>query len=141
MKHNVIPGIAEATLDCRLLPGTDPDEFTKQIVDVIGDPKVRVEPIFSSSTPTSPTDTELFGLIEDVVHDHMEEALVLPSVSAGFTDSRVFRKHGVASYGFVPILLETDEAMTIHGHNERVRIESLRLGLQILFETVRRLCS
>src|SRR6185295_10850719 len=35
MKHNVIPGIAEATLDCRLLPGQDPDAFTQQIRDVI----------------------------------------------------------------------------------------------------------
>jgi acetylornithine deacetylase/succinyl-diaminopimelate desuccinylase-like protein len=42
MKHNVIPGIAEATLDCRLLPGTDPADFTSQLIDVIADPKVRV---------------------------------------------------------------------------------------------------
>lgn len=141
MKHNVIPGIAEATLDCRLLPGADHDAFTQQVRDVIADPKVRVESVFSSSTEASPVDTELFGLIEDVVHEHMEEALVLPSVSAGFTDSRVFRKHGVTSYGFIPILLEMEEAATFHGHNERIRIENLRLGTQVLFETVRRLCS
>jgi acetylornithine deacetylase/succinyl-diaminopimelate desuccinylase-like protein len=141
MKHNVIPGIAEATLDCRLLPGTDPEAFTQQVMDVIADPKVRVETVFSSDTPASPSNTELFGIIENTVHDHVEEALVLPSVSAGFTDSRVFRKHGVTSYGFVPIILEMEEAMTIHGHNERVSVEALGLGCQILFETVRRLCT
>jgi len=141
MKHNVIPGIAEATLDCRLLPGQDPDEFTQQVRDVVADPKVRVEPVFVSSTPASPIQTELFGIIEDAVHDHMEEALVLPSVSAGFTDSRVFRQHGITSYGFIPYLLEQDEAMTVHGHNERITVENLRLGTQILFETVRRICS
>jgi acetylornithine deacetylase/succinyl-diaminopimelate desuccinylase-like protein len=141
MKHNVIPGIAEATLDCRLIPGTDAEAFTKQLIDVIADPKVRVEQIFSSSTLASPIDTELFGIIEDTVHDHVEDALVLPNVSAGFTDSRVFRRHGVTSYGFVPLILEMDEAITIHGHNERIKVENLRLGCQILFETVRRLCS
>jgi len=141
MKHNVIPAIAEATIDCRLLPGTDHEAFTQQVRDVVDDKKVRVEPIFSSDTPASSTSTELFALIEDVVHDHMEEALVLPSVSAGFTDSRVFRRHGVESYGFIPILLEQDEAATIHGHNERITVENLRLGTQILFETVRRLCT
>jgi len=140
MKHNVIPGIAEATLDCRLLPGVDPGAFTDELREVIGDRKVRVEPVFVSNTPSSPIDTELFGIIEDTVHDHVEEALVLPSVSAGFTDSRVFRKHGITSYGFIPYLLEQDEAMTVHGHNERITIENLRLGCQILFETVRRLC-
>ena len=66
---------------------------------------------------------------------------MLPSVSAGFTDSRVFRKHGITAYGFIPILLEQEEAMTVHGHNERISVENLRLGTQILFETVRRLCA
>jgi len=141
MKHNVIPAIAEATLDCRLLPGQDPEAFTQQLRDVIGDPKVRVETVFASNTPASPIETELFGIIEQTVHDHVEDALVLPSVSAGFTDSRVFRKHGITSYGFIPYLLEQDEAMTVHGHNERITIENLRLGTQILFETVRRICS
>lgn len=141
IKHNVIPGLAEATIDCRLLPGQDPEEFTQQIRDVIADDKVRLEPIFVSSTPASPMDTELFAIIEDAVHDHVEDALVLPSVSAGFTDSRVFRQHGITSYGFIPYLLEQEEAMTVHGHNERITIENLRLGTQILFETVRRLCA
>jgi acetylornithine deacetylase/succinyl-diaminopimelate desuccinylase-like protein len=141
MKHNVIPGVAEATLDCRLLPGQDPAEFTQQVRDIVADAKVRVEPVFESSTPASPIQTELFGVIEDTVHDHMEEALVLPSVSAGFTDSRVFRKHGITSYGFIPYLLEQHEAMTVHGHNERITVENLRLGTQILFETVRRICA
>src|SRR4029079_15631359 len=135
------PGIAEATLDCRLLPGQDPDTFIEQIREVIGDPKVRVETIFKCGTPSSSINTELFGIIEDVVRDHVEEALVLPSVSAGFTDSRVFRQHGITSYGFIPYLLEQDEAMTVHGHNERITVENLKLGTQILFETVRRLCS
>ena len=66
---------------------------------------------------------------------------MLPSVSAGFTDSRVFRKHGITSYGFIPYLLEQDEAMTVHGHNERITVDNLRLGCQILFDTVRRLVS
>jgi acetylornithine deacetylase/succinyl-diaminopimelate desuccinylase-like protein len=142
IKHNVIPAIAEATLDCRLLPGQDPDDFIGQVRNVIDDEKVRIETAYASSTPASTAQTELFGVIEDVVHDHVEEALVLPSVSAGFTDSRVFRQHGITSYGFIPILLEPDEAMTVHGHNERIRIDNLRLGLQVLFETVRRIaCS
>jgi len=53
----------------------------------------------------------------------------------------VFRQHGITAYGFVPVILEPDEAITIHGHNERISIENLRLGTQILFETVRRLCA
>ena len=67
--------------------------------------------------------------------------MVLPSVSAGFTDSRVYRRLGITSYGFIPVLLEPAEAVTIHGHNERLSVENLRLGCQILFDLVRRICA
>jgi acetylornithine deacetylase/succinyl-diaminopimelate desuccinylase-like protein len=141
MKHNVIPGVAEATLDCRLIPGQDPDDFTQQVRQVVADPKVSIETVFESSTRASTPGTELFGVIESAVHDYIEEAVVLPSVSAGFTDSRVFRRHGITAYGFIPILLEQEEAQTFHGHNERITIENVRMGTQILFETVRKICS
>jgi acetylornithine deacetylase/succinyl-diaminopimelate desuccinylase-like protein len=139
VKHNVIPARAEATLDCRLLPGAGVEAFIAEVARVIDDPKVRIERGLVSSTPTSPADTELMRVIEDVAREHIEEAAVLPSVSAGFTDSRVFRRQGVTAYGFVPVVVEPAEAATIHGHNERLSVENLRLGCQVLFEVVRRI--
>jgi acetylornithine deacetylase/succinyl-diaminopimelate desuccinylase-like protein len=47
----------------------------------------------------------------------------------------------VVAYGFMPVLLEPLEAATIHGHNERISVENLRLGTQVLFEIALRLCS
>jgi len=57
--------------------------------------------------------------------------LTIPVVPMAEPDFRGF---------IIPILLEQEEAMTVHGHNERISVENLRLGTQILFETVRRLC-
>ena len=69
--------MATATLDCRLLPDQDPAAFTQELRDIIGDEKVRVETVFASSTPTSPMDTELFGIITPLVHDvHLIEYLL-----------------------------------------------------------------
>jgi acetylornithine deacetylase/succinyl-diaminopimelate desuccinylase-like protein len=140
-KSNVIPSIAEANLDCRLLPGHDPDEFIDQVRRVIDDPQVEVQQAFESHTPTSPVDTELFRTIEEVVAEQVPEAIVLPSIGTGFTDSRIFRRRGVVAYGLIPCLLEPAELATIHGNNERISIESLRLGTEILFEVVRRMCT
>ncbi|MGB2693714.1 MAG: M20/M25/M40 family metallo-hydrolase [Dehalococcoidia bacterium] len=140
VKHNVIPAGAEATLDCRLLPGTNADAFIEELRTIIDDPKVVIDKVFTSSTPPSPINTELMQAIEDVVRDHVEDAVVLPSVSSGFTDSRVFRRRGIPAYGFIPVLLEPAEGATMHGHNERISIENLRLGCQMLFEVVRRMC-
>ncbi len=140
VKHNVIPATAEATLDCRLLPSADSQAFLAELRRVIDDDKVRIETVLDSSTPPSPSNTELMRCVEQVVRDHVEDAVVLPSVSAGFTDSRVFRRLGTTAYGFIPVLLEPAEAAAIHGHNERLSIENLRLGCQMLFELTRRMC-
>ncbi len=138
IKHNVIPADAEATLDCRLLPGETYDGFIKQMRDVIDDEKVEIEVVFGSMGPASSFETEIVSVIEDVVREQVEGALVVPSTCVGFTDSRVLRRHGVHSYGFVPTLMDASLAAGVHGHNERTPIEGLNTGVQILFEVVRR---
>jgi acetylornithine deacetylase/succinyl-diaminopimelate desuccinylase-like protein len=141
IKHNVIPGRAEATLDCRLLPGVHPDGFQRELEAVIDDPRVKVERVFAGWSDANPFDTELFGVIEDVVHDHVEDAVVVPGVTVGFTDSRVFRNRGVISYGFSGGLNDPEIAKTVHGHNERVPIESFKLNCQMVYEVTRRMCA
>ena len=137
-KHNVIPADAEATLDCRLLPGESYEDFIKKMRDVIDDEKVDVEIVFQSSGPAASFETELVGVVEDVVREQVEGAIVVPSTCVGFTDSRVLRRHGVHAYGFVPTLMNSALASGVHGHNERVPIDGLKTGIQILFEVVRR---
>lgn len=140
VKHNVIPASAEATLDVRLISGYDPQQFIEELRAQIDDPRIVIEAVFSSSTPASPTNTELYRAIETAVRHHVEDAAVVPSVSTGFTDLRVFRRRGIPAYGFVPMLLEPEDASRIHGNDERVSIESLGLAIQVLFSTVREVC-
>lgn len=138
IKHNVIPAFTEATLDCRLLPGEDHDAFIDQMRDVIDDPDIAIDTVMQSESGFSDFETELVGIMHDVVTEQVEGALLVPMTTVGFTDSRVLRRRGVQSYGFVPTLMDSSLAAGIHGHNERVPIESLRTGIQILFEVVRR---
>ena len=137
-KHNVIPADAEATLDCRLLPGESHEAFISKMQEVIDDDKVAIEAVFQSESPASSFQTELVGVVEDVVREQIEGALVIPSTCVGFTDSRVLRRHGVHAYGFVPTLMDASLASGVHGHNERIPIDGLNTGIQILFEVVRR---
>ena len=138
IKHNVIPAFTEATLDCRLLPGESHDEFVADLRNVIDDPDIEVESVMQSESGFSDFNTELVGVMSEVVREQVEGAVLVPLTTVGFTDSRVLRRRGVQSYGFVPTLMDSVLAAGIHGHNERVPIESLRTGIQILFEVVRR---
>lgn len=140
VKHNVLPAGAEATLDVRLLPGDDPEDFLADIARVIGDPEVEIETVFTSSTPASPLDTELYRALETTARTVVEGAAVVPGISTGFTDSRVFRRRGIPAYGFVPVLLSQEESGRAHGNDERLSIENLRMGIEILFRGVRAVC-
>jgi len=140
VKHNVIPAEASATLDVRLVPGYDPNVFFDELRAVIDDERVEVERIFESSTPPSRLDTELYGVMTRASKDAIEDVVVVPGVSTGFTDSRVFRRMGIPAYGFVPWLLGPDEQGRAHGNDERVSIDNLRLGMQILHATIRGIC-
>ena len=141
IKANVIPGLAEASLDCRLLPGTDHRAWVREVEAVVDDARVAVQLMFQAETEPSDPDSEAMRVAAEVVHDYDETALFVPTISSWFTDSRVCRRLGVPSYGFIPFLLTAEDLAGIHGHNERLSIENLRLGSQILFELTRRLAT
>ena len=56
-KANVIPSVAEATLDCRVLPGTTREQWLAEIRRRLGDPAIKIEIINEGDDPvvTPPT--------------------------------------------------------------------------------------
>jgi acetylornithine deacetylase/succinyl-diaminopimelate desuccinylase-like protein len=140
VKSNVIPSVAEATLDCRLLPGHDPAAFIEQVRQVIDDPRVEVEQVMESHTPISPVGTSYLSRRRREPRGRARSDRG-PSIATGFTDSRVFRKRGITAYGVALCLLDGAEIATVHGNDERIPIEKLSMGLRMLYEIVRRMCA
>jgi len=141
MKVNVIPSIAEAGIDCRLLPDTDADAFLKHLHEVLG-PKVEIALIqHPDPSPTSQTNGEAWDAIRQVVADDFVDTIVAPSMTSGGTDSRYLRVKGVPAYGFVPIIVPEAEAVRIHGVDERLSIDNLNLGIRATYDLTRKLCA
>jgi len=136
-KTNVIPRSASAELDCRLLPGEDPDAFIRTLQRVVKDDNVHFEKILSFPPSSSPTDTALYRAIEKVAES--EQTRVIPSVLTGFTDSHYFREHGIASYGFTPFVFTEEDEGLEHGSNERLSLENLHDGTRRLVEILQAL--
>ena len=117
------------------------DTFIDELRQVIDDDRVQIEVLNRYTGASSDVDHEFVTVVRDVVSEMVEGAHVAPELTSGFTDSRVFRLRGVPAYGFVPCLVRPEELAGVHGHNERISVENLRLGMQILYEVVRRLCA
>ncbi len=138
-KTNVIPPLATAALDVRLLPGQEPAAFLAELARLVGDTAVTFRPQGPNWPATeSPTDTELFRAIEAAAHARHPGALVTTPMLAGFTDSHYFRRLGIASYGLGPFPLTVSESRGVHGNDERVSLEALRFGVRFLYDVVTR---
>lgn len=141
-QSNVIPGRAEALVDCRLLPGQSREAWVAAARAVVDDPQVEVTFEWPNAAPevTSPWDTEVSRVITQVLTAAFEDAVVVPSWSIVGTDNRFMRPLGIPSYGFIPCLLSQAERDGFHAHDEFLTVDNLNLGVEVMFEVVRRLC-
>ena len=133
-KINVVPPEASAELDCRLLPDQDPEEFIETLRGVINDPAVELQQIMGFSPAVSTTDTDLYRAMESVTHRYFPNAVFLPTIASGFTDSHFFRDLGIVSYGFSPTLIPIEDDGGVHGNNERISVENVKRGTRMMLE-------
>jgi acetylornithine deacetylase/succinyl-diaminopimelate desuccinylase-like protein len=137
---NVIPEFAEAQIDGRLLPGQSNEDFLREIGAVLG-PDVQLE-VVSSSPPveTIPMQSPLYDTIVDVVGRREPAALVVPYLAPGFTDGKSFARLGARWYGFAPVKMPRGLRFgdLFHGIDERVPLDGLRWGTEVLAEVVTR---
>ncbi|MDX1568694.1 MAG: M20/M25/M40 family metallo-hydrolase, partial [Longimicrobiales bacterium] len=138
-KINVVPPSARAEIDCRVLPDQDPGRFQERLAEVMNDPAVEISRIMAFSPAISSTDTEMYRTLVDVSNEHYPEAVVIPSVSTGFTDSHFFRDLGIASYGYNPFMVPRRQRSGLHGNDERNSVENVRRGTVVMWDVVRRL--
>lgn len=141
MKVNVIPSSAEAGVDSRLLPDTDSGEFLAGIRSALG-PRVAIDFLQKPDpSPVSSLSNEAWKAIREVVADDFVDAIAVPALTAGGTDSRFLRVKNVPAYGFIPIILPQPEAVRVHGVDERLSTENLYRGMRATYDLTMKLCA
>jgi acetylornithine deacetylase/succinyl-diaminopimelate desuccinylase-like protein len=137
-KINVIPSVAEAGLDCRVLPGVTREAWIAEVKRRLGDPSLKIELINESDDPlVSEPNTPLFRNLETALSRLHPEAVVTPMLIPYGTDSNAFRPRGVKSYGIFPAIVSAEAIASMHGDAERVPLSGVREAAQIFFETLR----
>ena len=134
-KLNVIPPEAVADVDCRMLAGDDPQEILGWVRGVIADDRIEVATVREPKLPNmSPPDTELYKALADAIRRRAPGAVVAPGLMVGFTDNWVFRGLGLHGYGWSPFVLDDDGFRRIHGNDERISLDNVRLGARAYTE-------
>ena len=156
-RGNVIPGTAEATVNLRLLPGTDIDEVLHEVRTAIHNPQIEVtiagsggpgtkddvqalRNYYESSRKVKPssTETELYQALASEGYSEFH-APVTPYLFQAGTDAAAWRKRGIPVYGIYPYPVPPSDLSRMHGNDERVSVRSLARGTEMIFNVLRRI--
>jgi acetylornithine deacetylase/succinyl-diaminopimelate desuccinylase-like protein len=137
---NVIPSAAEASLDGRILPGWTPETFREELLAVFGE-DAEIDFLEPSEPLEADPSGPMLETIKAVLAERAPNAAVVPVMLSGATDAKHTARLGTRVYGFAPGLVTgPGEWNRIHGHDERIAVDSLRWGARTLFEVVERFC-
>lgn len=137
-KENVLPTEAEALINLRIAPGSSVAEVLEQVRARVADPAVAVEihrvspPVEPS--PITPLDAPGYRWIARAVRGALPNAVVAPALVLGGTDSKHFLSLQTIPppvLRFRPVALGPADIATIHGVDERVRIDAFTRAIAI----------
>jgi acetylornithine deacetylase/succinyl-diaminopimelate desuccinylase-like protein len=141
-QRNVIPARCEITVDCRLLPETTPADVEPLIRSALGDGSYELEFDEAVGGTRSPLATPLWEALREFTETIEPGARLAPFACPGFTDSHFLREaFGTVAYGYFPIRhMDTEvAAKLVHSANERIPVDDLALGVDMLRATARSL--
>ena len=132
-KENVIPYLARAVINLRLLPG-ESSEAARERIERIARSRLprsftlkaqflegttRSEPV-AESRP----DPGLWKIIEESVREICPSAVVAPFLVVVYTDSRKFVDLTACIVRLLPMVLNSSELARIHAFDERISLEN-----------------
>lgn len=138
---NALPQTATASINCRMLPNTDPAGVRDAIVKALGDTALTVSPAPPmSQTKPSPLLPEVMGPIETITKQMFGNIPVIPTMLGGATDAQPWRALGIPAYG-VSGLMEDPTDVRAHGRDERMLVKSFFDGQEFLYRLTKALTS
>ncbi|HEY0682445.1 MAG TPA: M20/M25/M40 family metallo-hydrolase [Steroidobacter sp.] len=123
---NALPQKAVANINCRIFPGVSFADVQKTLTEVVADPNVAVTLPGSGSVASdaSPLRKDVMNAVTKAVHARFPGLSIVPSMSAGATDSMHFRALGVPSYGVSGLFMKDSDEFA-HGLDERAPVSSI----------------
>jgi acetylornithine deacetylase/succinyl-diaminopimelate desuccinylase-like protein len=134
---NALPQRAVATLSCRVMQGTTPEQVQAELQRVVADPQITVEIVRRRQGSQAPRLTrEIMAPVERAAARLWPGVPIVPTMTAGATDGRFTNTAGIPTYGMSGMFAVPGET-NAHGLNEKIRVQSLYEGRDFLESIVR----
>jgi acetylornithine deacetylase/succinyl-diaminopimelate desuccinylase-like protein len=140
--ENALPQMAQATVNCRMLPGTDPADVDATIRRVIDDTSIAVAALRPAvPSPPSALPAAVEREIQQVVTSLWGALPIVPDMETGATDGLFLRNAGFPVYGLSGLFADPtiDADNRAHGLNERIGVHAFYDQLEFTYRLLRRL--
>ena len=125
---NALPQSAQATVNCRIMPGVQPKDVQAELQQVVG-PKVAVTPdpnYIGIPTPASPLRPDVLKSVSDAItRVHGPEMRVFPMMQTGASDGSFFRAQGIPVYDVDGSWGISPDDERAHGLDERIPVRAM----------------
>ncbi|MEQ8304270.1 MAG: M20 family peptidase [Cyclobacteriaceae bacterium] len=127
IKDNVIPTLAKATINFRLLPGDTKESVTNRVSNIIADSRINITQNGFGNNPSkvTPVDGYGFKVVELAIRKSFEDVIVAPFLMIGATDSRHFGEVSSQIIKFSPM----NDPLGFHGIDERLSVKGYQDGI------------
>ena len=135
---NVIPPSASMVSNMRLNPQDSVASALEYLKKTVGDESItltvgdHMEP-----SPISRTDCEGWERVKNAVGDTWPGCIVSPYLMVQCSDSRHYRDLSDKVYRFSAMALTGEERKTIHGNNERIRVEAIGKAVEFFMRVMK----
>ena len=124
--QNALPQMAQATVNCRVMPGVDPKTVEAELKSIVG-AGIEVTPFGNPGriTQASPLRPDVVAAYTDAVRrTHGAAIQIIPQMSTGATDGLYFRAAGIPVYGVEGSYGISPDDERAHGLDERLPVKA-----------------
>jgi carboxypeptidase PM20D1 len=122
--ENALPQRATALVNCRIFPDVAVESVREALVEVIGNPAIRVETTGTPQmSPVSEPREDVMAAIARSIHARHPGVPISPYLESGGTDGLIYRSAGIPTWASSGIFIRNEE-MFAHGLNERIPVAS-----------------
>ncbi len=137
--RNVIPTEATMVSNMRLNPADSVDGALAHLRKAIGNPQVEVTALEGfEPSPISETGCDAWDKVSKAVAQTWQGCVVAPYLMVQCSDSRHYRDLSRHVYRFSAMDLTAEERKTIHGNNERVRLDCAHRAVEFYIRLMKK---
>ena len=138
VKNNVIPTVAKATINFRILPGETIESVQKHVQSTISN-KIKVAPVgfLTNPSPVSEINSEAYKVLEKTIRSMFPNSIVVPGLVGGGTDARYFYDISDDVYRFYPIRLSPETRTRFHGIDEKISKENYKEIIEFSYHLIK----